>query len=481
MLFNSLEFLLYLPIVFSLYWFVFNQIHWQNVLIVIASYIFYGYWDWRFLLLIATTTIFSFTAGVLIERFETRRTLRKVISGLNIIINLLILCIFKYYDFFVESFVELFSNFNIKINWTTLNLVLPVGISFYTFQALSYSIDVYKKKLPACRDVIAFSAYISFFPQLVAGPIERATNLLPQFYKSRHFDYNQAILGARQILWGFFKKIVIADGAATIIDNIWCNIESYNSTTLIIGAILFAFQIYGDFSGYSDIAIGLARLFGFTLVKNFDLPYISRDVAEFWRRWHISLNKWFIDYIYIPLGGGSRKTLFVTIRNVFVIFLLSGLWHGANWTYIVWGLYHAILFIPLLLFRRNRNNIGVVAPNRLIPSLKDSLQILVTFLLVTIGWVIFRAESLQDGWLYLSRMADISQIGIPNLDGRLLMQLAEVSIAIFILIIVEWYYRAENIVLVNIPPITQWICWILIAVWSILFYSPNQTFIYFQF
>lgn len=321
MLFNSFEFLLFLPIVFLLYWFVFKRLKWQNLFLVVASYVFYGWWDWRFLILIALTTLFSYVSGRLIARYEGQQKRQKALSAINIVLNLSILGVFKYYNFFAENFAALFGNIGWQIDWVTLDILLPVGISFYTFQALSYSIDVYQKKLPVCKDIIAFFAYISFFPQLVAGPIERATNLLPQFYKSHTFNYAQAVDGCRQILWGFFKKMVVADNCATAVNLIWGNYTDQSGFTLLMGGFLFTLQIYGDFSGYSDIAIGTARLFGINLMRNFSFPYFSRDIAEFWRRWHISLTTWFRDYIYIPLGGSrcARWTAYTTYYGSFSI------------------------------------------------------------------------------------------------------------------------------------------------------------------
>ena len=348
MLFQSIEFLIFLPIVFVLYWFVFKRLKYQNMLVLVASYIFYGWWDWRFLILIAITSGFSYWSGVLIKRFEDNQKKKKWISAGNIIINLLILCAFKYFNFFVENIVRLFDIFGMKLDWTTVNLILPVGISFYTFQALSYTIDVYRKKIEPTTDAVAFFAYISFFPQLVAGPIERSTNLLPQFQKERIFTFESGADGLRQMLWGFFKKIVIADQCAKYVDVVFADYSSQNGSTLLLAVFLFSIQIYADFSGYSDIAIGTAKLFGIRLMRNFNNPYFSRDIAEFWRRWHISLTTWFRDYVYIPLGG-SRVSKAKIIRNTFIIFLLSGFWHGANWTFIVWGAYHALLFLPLIL------------------------------------------------------------------------------------------------------------------------------------
>lgn len=407
MLFNSFEFVLFLPIVFLLYWFVFRSRRIQNLFVVFASYLFYGWWDWRFLILIAITTLSAYGAGLLIARYEGRRLLQRWISAANIVLNLLILGVFKYYNFFAENMSVLLHEVGWEVDWVTLDILLPVGISFYTFQALSYSIDVYGKRLEACKDVVAFFAYISFFPQLVAGPIERATSLLPQFYRSRRFDYAQAVDGCRQVLWGFFKKMVIADNCAEAVSDIWVSYPLENAFALWMGGVLFSFQIYGDFSGYSDIAIGTARLFGVNLNRNFNFPYFSRDIAEFWRRWHISLTTWFRDYIYIPLGG-SRCVRWKVMRNTMIIFLVSGLWHGANWTFVCWGAYHALLFFPLMWLGRNRKYTEGVAAGRWYPSLKEAGQMFLTFQLVVIGWIIFRSDSISQAWDYLSRMCSLS-------------------------------------------------------------------------
>jgi D-alanyl-lipoteichoic acid acyltransferase DltB (MBOAT superfamily) len=301
MLFNSFEFLLFLPIVFLLYWFVFRRRRWQNLLIVVASYVFYGWWDWRFLLLIALTSLCSYVSGLLLEHYEGQRRRQQAVSAANIVLNLGILGVFKYYNFFVENLDALFGMMGYHLDWVTMKVILPVGISFYTFQALSYTIDVYQKKLPATHDIVEFFAYISFFPQLVAGPIERATNLLPQFQQRRQFDYAKAVDGMRQMLWGFLKKLVIADNCAAIVNDYWDHFHDLQGLSLFHLGVLFTFQIYCDFSGYSDIAIGCARLFGFNLMRNFNFPYFSRSIPEFWRRWHISLMTWFRDYIYFPL------------------------------------------------------------------------------------------------------------------------------------------------------------------------------------
>lgn len=372
MLFNSIDFAIFLPIVFFLYWFFSKKsLRLQNLLIGVSSYIFYGWWDYRFLFLIFFSTCIDYFIGIFIYN-EKDRTKKKYFLWVSILVNLGFLGFFKYYNFFLENFVNAFTFLGRDINSNSLNIILPVGISFYTFQTLSYSIDIYRNKLKPTQDFVAFSAFVSFFPQLVAGPIERATNLLPQFYVKRDFDYNKAIDGLRQILWGLVKKVVIADNCAEYANLIFDNSSSYSGSTLFLGGVFFAFQIYGDFSGYSDIAIGTSRLFGFNLMRNFSYPYFSRDIAEFWRRWHISLSTWFRDYLYIPLGG-SKGNLGFKIRNTFIIFLVSGFWHGANWTFVFWGLLNAIYFLPLLILGKNRNYLDTIAKNNFFPRGKKLL------------------------------------------------------------------------------------------------------------
>ncbi|MDY3802419.1 MAG: MBOAT family protein [Alloprevotella sp.] len=479
MLFNSLEFLIFLPIVFLLYWHVFKPLRWQNFFVVVASYVFYGWWNWRFLLLILFTSLCSFASGILLQRFDESKKWRKVISGTNIAINIAILGVVKYYDFFASQLVEAFSGLGVQLNLTSLNIILPVGISFYTFQALSYTVDIYRRKLEPTRDVIAFLAFISFFPQLVAGPIERATNLLPQFLKPRKFDYALAVDGMRQILWGLFKKMVVADTCATACNEIFADYATKSGGELIVGALFFTFQIYGDFSGYSDIAIGTAKLFGVRLMRNFNVPYFSRDIAEFWRRWHISLNTWFVDYVYIPLGG-SRNGKWKTVRNTLIIFGLSGLWHGANWTYIVWGFYHAFLFISLFLFGLNHKRKDVVAAQSWHPSWKEALQMLTTFCFVVIGWIIFRAENIGQAWGYISRM-------FCEFDGTFPKHGNTPLIYCGIVLLVEWMQRKKEHAF-QIPhrslfayrPV-RWIFYFAVFVCTYFFMGNQSTFIYFQF
>lgn len=481
MLFNSIEFLFFLPIVFLLYWFVFKPLKWQNLLVVIVSYIFYGWWDWRFLLLIAFTSCCSFYSGIQIEKHEGRRQVQKWISAANIIVNLLILCIFKYYNFFAESLQNALQGLGVgELDWPTMYVILPVGISFYTFQALSYSIDVYRGKMKASKDIVSFFAFISFFPQLVAGPIERATNLLPQFQKSRTFDQVLAIDGCRQMLWGFLKKMVVADSCAGAANTIWSTYSDQSSFGLLIGALFFTFQIYCDFSGYSDIAIGTAKLFGIRLMRNFNVPYFSRNLSEFWRRWHISLMKWFTDYIYIPLGG-SRCVTSKVIRNTFIVFAVSGLWHGANWTFVVWGLYHAVLMTLFMLLHLNTKYEHVVAWNKWFPSVKEIFQMLVTFALVVIGWILFRAENTHQAYDYLSNMFSLSIFHYTDFDGKRAFCFA------LILLLIEWFQRDKQHALEFSSSklfryrFVRWAVYYAVIMMIVLYSGGDQTFIYFQF
>ena len=476
MLFNSLDFAIFLPIVFILYWFVANKnLKLQNFLIVAASYLFYGWWDWRFLSLILFSTIVDFMLGKKL-RSEKNQLKRKVLLWTSVLVNLGFLGFFKYYNFFLDNFITAFSFFGQDIQANSLNIILPVGISFYTFQTLSYTIDVYKRKLEPTKDFIAFSSFVSFFPQLVAGPIERATNLLPQFYTKRHFDYSKAVDGMRQILWGLFKKIVIAAKYANIIFN---NSSEYSGSTLVLGAIFFTFQIYGDFSGYSDIAIGTSRLFGFNLKQNFAFPYFSRDIAEFWRSWHISLSTWFKDYLYIPLGG-SRGGTWNKIRNVFIIFLVSGFWHGANWTFIIWGALNALYFLPIFLTNNNRNNLDIVAHNKYLPCIKEFLLICLTFGLTVFAWIFFRAENIGHAISY------IKAIFSPSLFEHSEIFPSGLLLLILFFLFIEWINRNKQYGLEKFSKQKFKFLDVLllyIVFWSIIIWNSSKKveFIYFQF
>lgn len=490
MLFNSIEYLFFLPIVFLIYWLLRNHLKLQNLFVVLASYVFYGWWDWRFLILIAFTSLCSYASGILIERGKQKHgegddaSLTKNIKNINsakawmitnIVINLGILAVFKYYDFFVSEFGALFG---VSTDSLLLRIILPVGISFYTFQALSYSIDVYSGNIKPTKDIIAFFAFISFFPQLVAGPIERATNLLPQFLQKRTFSYEQGVDGMRQILWGLFKKIVVADNCAMYVDQVWASYDTQSGSTLLLAAVLFTFQIYGDFSGYSDIAIGTAKLFGIKLMRNFNNPYFSRDIAEFWRRWHISLTTWFRDYVYIPLGG-SRVNKAKIVRNTFVIFLLSGFWHGANWTFIVWGAYHAVLFLPLILLGMNRKYTNQVAEGRWLPTWKETGQILLTFMLAVVGWIIFRATSISEAWSIMKGICDVSLFSMPMVISGLKKTLFFIAV----MLVVEWIDRDKEHGL-SLSELPQWARFVILYGLILImleFMGHSQSFIYFQF
>lgn len=480
MLFNSFEFLIFLPIVFLLYWFVFRGRQWQNLLVVIASYIFYGWWDWRFLLLIALTSLCSYGSGILLEHYEGQRRKQRLVSASNIVLNLGILGVFKYYNFFVENLDTLLGTLGWHLDWVTMNIILPVGISFYTFQALSYTIDIYQKKLPATHNIVEFFAYISFFPQLVAGPIERATNLLPQFQQKRHFDYAKAVDGMRQMLWGFVKKLVIADNCATVVNQYWGHYTDLPGLSLFLIGVLFTFQVYCDFSGYSDIAIGCARLFGFNLMRNFNFPYFSRSIPEFWRRWNISLMTWFRDYVYYPLGG-SRCNKWKYIRNVYITWGICGLWHGADWTCVCWGLYFSTILVIYNLLGINTKYKNAVAYGRWLPNIKEALQMALTTFLFIIGTMIFRAETMTQAVGYFSAM-----VTNKFFDASMLYGVKEICFCL-ILLLIEWLQRDKQHAL-QFPnnsffgkKATRWTVYIMIYLLILFNTGQSQSFFYFQF
>ena len=487
MLFNSIDFAFFLPIVFFLYWFVFNKdLKIQNLFIVISSFVFYAWWDWRFLLLMIGSASVDFFVGNKL-RDTNDKSKRKMLLILSLCINLGILGFFKYFNFFADNFVAAFSFFGFKFDHFSLRIILPVGISFYTFQALSYTIDVYRRRLIPTSSIVDFFAFISFFPQLVAGPIERATNLLPQFYKTRSFDYHKAVDGLRQILWGLFKKIVIADSAAEFVNQVFANYGSYSGSTLAVAAIMFAFQIYCDFSGYSDIAIGTARLFGFDLMRNFAFPYFSRDIAEFWRRWHISLSTWFRDYLYIPLGG-SKVSRAMKLRNTFIIFIVSGFWHGANWTFIFWGFLNACYFLPLLLADKNRTNLEIVAMDKWLPSWKEFLQISITFSLTVFAWIFFRAQNMHHAFTFIQGIVEglaHKSAYIETLNFLRWNIGKSIPILVIIFMLVEWIGRSQQFAIQNLglqwPRTVRWGLYYIIIIAIFIFGGSEQQFIYFQF
>ena len=479
MLFNSVEFLIFLPIVFLLYWFIFNKnLRFQNLLILVASYVFYGWWSYKFLGLLFLSTLLDYLYGFGVASSNKRKS--KVFLWLSIINNLGILAVFKYFNFFSQEFGVILQTLGLHVNPVLLDLALPVGISFYTFHGMSYVFDIYRSLQKPVNSLIDYAVFVSFFPLLVAGPIERANHLLPQVQMPRIFKYDQAVEGCRLILWGLFKKVVIADSIAVYVDDIFQNYSNYNSLTLVIGAIGFAFQIYGDFSGYSDISLGTAKLFGFELLSNFKFPYFSRDIAEFWRRWHISLSSWFKDYLYIPLGG-SKFGKIVAVRNTFIIFLVSGFWHGANWTFILWGFIHACGFIPLLLLKRNRLHVAtVVAQDRIWPSWIELRQMLTTFVFVTFAWIFFRADNVTHAFNYLSHLIT----GFWHTPMQSLFAVSGKPIILYIIpvVFIDWYLRHDERHL-RTPKITKWIYLILAYIIAYAFLSKDESnsFIYFQF
>ncbi|WP_278380754.1 MBOAT family O-acyltransferase [Chryseobacterium arthrosphaerae] len=478
MLFNSIGFAIFLPVVFLLYWLVTNKnLRLQNILLLLASYYFYACWDWRFLFLLMFSTLLDYCTGLKMQEAENQKG-KRFWFWLSITINLGFLGVFKYYNFFAQSFAEAISHVGLQVNPWTLQVILPVGISFYTFHGLSYVIDVYKDRIRAESNFVDYAVFVSFFPLLVAGPIERATHLLPQIKKRRTFNYTQAVDGLRQILWGLFKKIVIADNCAEFANQIFNSSADQSGSTLALGAVLFAFQIYGDFSGYSDIAIGTARLFGIDLLRNFAFPYFSRDIAEFWRRWHISLSSWFKDYLYIPLGG-SKGGNWKRIRNTFIIFIVSGFWHGANWTFIVWGALNALFIMPSIIMKTNRNHLETVAQGNILPTVKEFFQMTVTFSLAVLAWIFFRAENISHAFSYISGIFSRSLFSIPTITPRLLMLL------IIIFMVIEWLGREQQYAIAKLG--LQWKSPLRYAMYYAIiiaifwFAGKDQQFIYFQF
>lgn len=482
MLFNSLSFALFLPVVFAIYWLgTGGGFKKQNIVLLIASYFFYACWDYRFLFLLIFSTFLDYFTGIKISASENNSK-KKFWLWLSIIVNLGFLGVFKYYNFFTESFAAGLSLLGVKSNFSTLRVILPVGISFYTFHGLSYILDIYKNKIKPEKNFVDYSVFVSFFPLLVAGPIERATHLLPQILKKREFDYAKAVNGLRQILWGLFKKIIIADNCAEYANVIFADPTHASGSTLIAGALFFTVQIYCDFSGYSDIALGTARLFGIELLRNFAFPYFSRDIAEFWRRWHISLSSWFKDYLYIPLGGSNGGTA-RKVRNTFIIFLVSGFWHGANWTFIVWGLLNALYIMPSILFNRNRNHLDIVAKGKMLPNLLEFFSIGFTFSLTVFAWIFFRANSVGEAFGYISGIFSSTLFTIPPSLG--IGKILPLIILTGIFFMIEWLGRENQFAIESIgmtwPKPLRWSFYYLILFSIFFFVGKEQQFIYFQF
>lgn len=482
MLFNSIGFVIFLPVVFLLYWFLTNKnLKLQNILLLLSSYFFYACWDWRFLFLLMFSTLLDYFTGLKMQDANNQKR-KRFWFWLSVAVNLGFLGIFKYYNFFAESFAETISYVGLQVNPWTLKVILPVGISFYTFHGLSYVIDIYKGRIKAESNMVDYAVFVSFFPLLVAGPIERATHLLPQIKKRRTFDYTKAVDGLKQILWGLFKKIVIADNCAEFANQIFNNSADQSGSNLALGAVFFAFQIYGDFSGYSDIAIGTARLFGIDLLRNFAFPYFSRDIAEFWRRWHISLSSWFKDYLYIPLGG-SKGGNWMRIRNTFIIFIVSGFWHGANWTFIVWGALNALFILPSIIMKTNRNNLETVAQGNLLPTVKEFFQMTITFTLAVFAWIFFRAENITHALSYISGIFSKSLFSIPTITPHFPVLIIIILIIIFT--IIEWLGREQKYAIAMLG--TKWKSSLRYAMYYAIiiaifwFAGKDQQFIYFQF
>lgn len=482
MLFNSIDFAVFLPLVFLLYWFVFQgHLRAQNAFLLVASAVFYGWWDWRFLGLVFFSAAVDYSVGIALERTEHERK-RKALLIASLTANLGLLGFFKYFDFFITSFNDAFTFLGMPIGLRALGIVLPVGISFYTFQTLSYTIDVYRRQLKASHDPIAFSAYILFFPQLVAGPIERAGRFLPQFHQARIFDLDKARDGLRQILWGLFKKVVIADNCASIVNMVYGDLPNASGSSIVLATVLFAFQVYGDFSGYSDIAIGTGRLLGFDLMRNFAYPYFSRDIAEFWRRWHISLSTWFRDYLYIPLGG-SRGGKWMAMRNSLIIFAVSGFWHGAAWNFVLWGVINGLYFIPLVWFDKSKEHLEIVAKGRTLPTLSEVGKMLLTFTLVCTFYVIFRSNGLESMYTAFKGILSPSLFSIPPM---LFSKAVAISLgAAGLMLVLDWFARERAYGLMLDPRLPSWarygIYYGLVVL--IVRFAPmsGAEFIYFQF
>lgn len=478
MLFNTLNFAIFLPIVFLLYWFVANRsLKLQNIFLLIVSYFFYACWDWRFLFLLIFSTLLDYYTGI--KMFDSKnKNEKKFWFWLSISVNLGFLAVFKYYNFFAESFASSAAFFGVHVNAFTLKVILPVGISFYTFHGLSYVIDIYKDRISAEKNFIDYSVFVCFFPLLVAGPIERATHLLPQIKRKRTFNYEASVDGLRQILWGLFKKVVIADQCALLANDIFSNSIDCSGSTLFLGGLLFTFQIYGDFSGYSDIALGTARLFGIDLLRNFAFPYFSRDIAEFWRRWHMSLSTWFRDYLYIPLGG-SKGGMWMKIRNTFIIFIVSGFWHGANWTFIIWGFLNALYIMPSIVLNTHRNNLDIVAQGKYFPTLKEFISMGITFILTVFAWIFFRSNNVSHAVSIISKIFSKSTFTLPAILPKTLF------LFLLLFVIIEWFGREQQYAIAKLGlksrRIFTWGFYFIIVLTIFYFSGPEEQFIYFQF
>ena len=483
MLFNSLEFILFFPIVCLVYYLL-PGIKGRTIFLLLASYYFYMCWEPVYALLLLTSTSITYISALCMDRSRSRRR-RKISLFSGIFINLGILFFYKYYEFAGSLITDFFSLLNIGIDIPRWNVLLPVGISFYIFQAVGYAVDVYRGTIKAEKNFVVYALFISFFPQLVAGPIERAKNMLPQFREKHKFSYENFDAGLRLMIWGFFMKLCVADRVSTYVDAVYNNYMEHSGVSLLLATFFFTFQIYCDFAGYSLIAIGSSKMMGFTLMENFHRPYFAKSIKEFWRRWHISLTTWFRDYIYIPLGG-SRAGKWKSFRNTLVIFLVSGFWHGANWTFVAWGAYHALLFLPLLLLGQNRRYRDSVAENSFLPSVKELTQMGATFLLVLLGWILFRSEDISQAAVYLERMFNVSLFSAPQLVGLGFGQLLLKKCFFFtaLMFIVEWIGRkqAHGLMIEDLSLPVRYVIYTVLLIIIYGFDASNpQGFIYFQF
>ena len=474
---TSFDFCWFFLIVYLIYWTLRNSLTIQNIFLLGVSYLFYALIDFRFCFLLLFISLFSFWAGQQADAKENKSKRKaKFMVLLTVCVNMGVLFIFKYYDFFTSEFASLIG---VNPEKAMLHLVLPVGISFYIFTSTGYVIDVYKGKVQACDKIIPYLSFVSFFPLLLSGPIERSNGLLVQMHRKRVFDYNLSVEGIQQVVWGAFKKLVIADNCATTVNVVFSSYESLPASSLVIGGVLYSIQIYFDFSGYSDMAIGLSKLLGFHIRRNFNYPYFSLNVSDFWRRWHMSLQSWLTDYIYFPLGG-SRCSNTRTIVNTFVVFVVCGIWHGANWTFIVWGIYHAILFVPLLLFFSKSFKKKSVDDEGIIPSFYSLILMVSTFILITIGWIIFNSPTLTDAIGFLSRMFNNSLFAAPSGIG--LGENIYILILILFVFMFEWMFRREEIPLFFKTHGWIKVCILYILLGHILLCSASQSdFIYYQF
>lgn len=434
----SLSFGVIFFIVFSLYWLLAKNLKLQNLFLLAVSYLLYASWDVKAMWLLLFLTFSSYLSAYFME--DVKSKYRRIILIVDVVLNVGVLFAFKYYDFFASELCDLLL---IDKDGILLNLILPVGISFYIFTNTGYVIDIYMRKRTAEKKLINYFLFISFFPLILSGPIERSNSLLPQFASPRVFSYSFVVEGAQQLLWGFFKKMIIADNCASVVNYVFSNYQHLPASALVVGALLYSFQIYFDFSGYSDIAIGMSKMLGFKVMRNFNYPYISINISDFWRRWHMSLQRWFTDYIYFPLGG-SRCSLQRVVFNTFVVFIICGIWHGANWTFIVWGLYNAFLFIPYILFFKGKTKKTIDnATKRL--SVSDVVQILITFSLVTIGWVMFNSPSLSDGLNYILYCFNSSIIEKPM--GLGLSNISLPLLAMIVILVLEWFQKDKEFAL----------------------------------